>query len=69
MQQRLEQEMAESKRAAGESATGARQRSGEMKSEAEKKLEDTASQQKSQAEGKMAEEIEKAKRSARGLGE
>ncbi|HLZ34269.1 MAG TPA: hypothetical protein VKP13_09635 [Nitrospira sp.] len=67
MQQRLEQEMTQTKRAAGESAAGASQSSKEMKSEAEKKMEDTAGLHKSQAEGKMTEEIEKAKRKAQGL--
>jgi hypothetical protein len=67
MQQRLEQEMSQTKRATSETAAGTRQRSGEMKSEAEKKMEDTAGQHKSQAEGKMTEEIEKAKRKAQGL--
>ncbi len=52
MQQRLEQGMSQTKRATSESAAGAAQSSREMKSEAEKKMEDTAGQHKSQAEGK-----------------
>jgi hypothetical protein len=67
MQQRLEQEMSQTKRATSESAAGARRSSQEMESEAEKKMEDTARQHRSQAEGKMTEEIEKAKRKAQGL--
>lgn len=68
MQQKLEQEMSNAKRSASESSSSARQSGGSMKSEAEKKMEDTAAQHKSQAEGKMNEEIEKAKQKAQGMG-
>lgn len=69
MQQKLEQEMANTKRSATESSSGARQSASDVKSAAEKKMEDTAAQHKSQAEGKMTEEIEKAKRKAQGIGQ
>lgn len=69
MQQQLEQELANTKRSATESSTGARQNASDVKSAAEKKMEDTAAQHKSQAEGKMMEEIEKAKRKAQGIGQ
>lgn len=65
MQQKLEQELANTKRAATESSSGASQSASDVKSAAEKKMEDTAAQHKSQAEGKMTEEIERAKRKAR----
>lgn len=68
MQQKLEQEMSNAKRSAGESTSSARQGAGSMKSEAEKKMEETAAQHKSQAEGKMTEEIEKVKQKARDMG-
>lgn len=64
MQQKLDQEMANAKRSATESSSAARQGSGNVKSEAERKMEETAAQHKGQAEGKMTEEIEKAKRKA-----
>ncbi len=64
MQQKLDQEMANAKRSATESSSAARQGAGHVKSEAERKMEETAAQHKGQAEGKMTEEIEKAKRKA-----
>ncbi len=64
MQQKLDQEMANAKRSATESSSAARQGAGNVKSEAERKMEETAAQHKGQAEGKMTEEIEKAKRKA-----
>ncbi len=64
MQQKLDQEMANAKRSATESSSTARQGAGHVKSEAERKMEETAAQHKGQAEGKMTEEIEKAKRKA-----
>lgn len=64
MQQKLDQEMANAKRSAAESSSAARQGAGNVKSEAERKMEETAAQHKGQAEGKMTEEIEKAKRKA-----
>jgi F0F1-type ATP synthase membrane subunit b/b' len=67
MQQRLDQEMANARRSASESSPSAKQHADGMKSEAEKKMEDTATQHKSQAEGKMTEEIEKAKQKAQGM--
>ncbi len=69
MQQRLEQEMTNTKRSAADSSASAGQNAPNMKSEAEKKMEDTARQHKSQAEGQMTEEIEKAKRKAQGMGQ
>ena len=69
MQQKLEQELANTKRSATESSSGARRSSSDVKSAAEKKMEDTAAQHKSQAEGKMTEEIEKTKRKAQGIGQ
>ncbi|MBU6432556.1 MAG: hypothetical protein KGS09_07480 [Nitrospirae bacterium] len=69
MQQKLEQELANTKRSATESSSGASQSASDVKSAAEKKMEDTAAQHKSQAEGKMTEEIEKAKRRAQGIGQ
>lgn len=68
MQQKLDQEMANAKRSATESSSGAKKGASNVKSEAERKMEDTAAQHKGQAEGKMAEEIEKAKRKAQGAG-
>jgi F0F1-type ATP synthase membrane subunit b/b' len=68
MQQKLDQEMANSRRSASESVSSSRQGAGNMKSEAEKKMEETAAQHKSQAESKMTEEIEKAKQKAQGMG-
>lgn len=68
MQQRLDQEMANAKRSATESSSSARQGASNVKSEAERKMEETAAQHKGQAEGKMTEEIEKAKRKAQGAG-
>lgn len=68
MQQKLDQEMANAKRSATESTSAARQGASNVKSEAERKMEETAAQHKGQAEGKMAEEIEKAKRKAQGTG-
>lgn len=64
MQQKLDQEMANAKRSATESSSAVRQEAGNVKSEAERKMEETAAQHKGQAEGKMTEEIEKAKRKA-----
>lgn len=64
MQQKLDQEMANAKRSATESSSAARQGAGNVKSEAERKMEETTAQHKGQAEGKMTEEIEKAKRKA-----
>ena len=61
MQQRLDQELANTKRSASESVVGTRQGANSAKAEAERKMEETASQHRSQAEGKMTEEIEKAK--------
>lgn len=69
MQQKLEQEMANTKRSATESFSGARQSASDVKSAAEKKMEDTAAQHKSHAEGKMTKEIEQAKRKALGIGQ
>ncbi|MCS6293626.1 MAG: hypothetical protein H8J66_11185 [Nitrospira sp.] len=68
MQQKLDQEMANAKRSATESSSSARQEAGNVKSEAERKLEETTAQHKGQAEGKMTEAIEKAKRKAQGSG-
>ena len=68
MQQKLDQEMANAKRSASESSSNARQGAANVKSEAERKMEDTAAQHKAQAEGKMTEEIEKAKQKAQGMG-
>lgn len=68
MQQKLDQEMANAKRSATESSSSARQGAGNVKSEAERKMEEAAAQHKGQAEGKMTEEIEKAKRKAQGSG-
>ena len=68
MQQKLDQELANAKRSATESSSSAREGVGNVKSEAERKMEDTAAQHKGQAEGKMTEEIEKAKRKAQGAG-
>ncbi|MFO0705801.1 MAG: hypothetical protein U0412_03015 [Nitrospira sp.] len=68
MQQKLDQEMANAKRSASDAASGAKQGAGSVKSEAERKMEETAAQHKSQAEGKMTEEIEKAKQKAQGTG-
>jgi len=68
MQQKLDQELANAKRSATESSSSARQGAGNVKSEAERKMEETAAQHKSQAEGKITEEIEKAKRKAQGSG-
>ncbi|MEQ1795182.1 MAG: hypothetical protein ABL970_13440 [Nitrospira sp.] len=68
MQQKLDQELANTKRSATESTSSARQSASDVKSAAEQKMNDTAAQHKSQAEGKMAEEIEKAKRKAQGSG-
>jgi F0F1-type ATP synthase membrane subunit b/b' len=68
MQQKLDQEMANAKRSASESSSAARQGAANVKSEAERKMEDTAVQHKVQAEGKMTEEIEKAKQKAQGMG-
>ena len=68
MQQKLDQEMANAKRSATESTSGARQSASDVKSTAEQKMNDTAAQHKSQAEGKMTEEIEKAKRKTQGSG-
>lgn len=68
MQQKLDQELANTKRSAAESTSNARQSASDVKSAAEQKMNDTAAQHKSQAEGKMAEEIEKAKRKAQGSG-
>lgn len=68
MQQKLDQEMANSQRSATESTTSARQAASGKKSEAEQKMNDMAAQHKSQADSKMAEEIEKAKRKAQGAG-
>jgi hypothetical protein len=63
MQQKIDQEMANAKRSATESSSSARQGAGNVKSEAERKMEETAAQHKGQAEGKLTEEIEKVKRS------
>lgn len=68
VQQKLDQEMANAKRSATESSSSVRQGAGNVKSEAEWKMEETVAQHKGQAEGKMAEEIEKAKRKAQGAG-
>lgn len=68
MQQKLDQEMANAKRSATESSSSARQGAGNVKSEAERKMEETAAQHKGQAEGKMTEGIEKAKQKALGVG-
>jgi hypothetical protein len=68
MQQRLDQEMANAKRSATESTSNVRQGAGNVKSEAERKMEETAAQHKSQAEAKMTEEIEKAKQKSQGMG-
>ncbi len=68
MQQKLDQEMANARRSASESSSSARQGVGNVKSEAERKMEDTTAQHKSQAEAKMAEEIEKAKQKAHSMG-
>lgn len=68
MQQKLDQELANTKRSAAESTSNARQSASDVKSAAEQKMNDTAAQHKSQAEGKMAEEIEKAKRKAKESG-
>ena len=59
MQQKLDQELANTKRSATESTSKARESASDVKSAAEQKMNDTAAQHKSQAEGKMAEEIEK----------
>lgn len=67
MQQKLEQELANTKRAATESSSSARQSAIDVKSAAERKLEETAAQHKSQTEGKLTEEIEKKKRKAQGI--
>ena len=67
MQQKLEQELANTKRAATESSSAARQSASNVKSAAERKLEETAAQHKSQTEGKLTEEIEKKKRKAQGI--
>lgn len=69
MQQRLEQEMAATKRSATDSTSSARQAASDKKSEAEQKMNETAAQHKSQADNKLTEEIEKAKRKAQGLGQ
>lgn len=66
MQQKLDQEMANAKRSASESSSNTRQGASNMKTEAERKMDDEAAQHRSQAEGKMTEEIEKAKRKAMG---
>jgi F0F1-type ATP synthase membrane subunit b/b' len=68
MQQKLDQEMANAKRSATESSSSARQGAGNVKSEAERKLEETEAQHKSQAEGKLTEAIEKAKRKSQESG-
>jgi len=68
MQQKLDQELANTKRSATESTSKARESASDVKSAAEQKMSDTAAQHKSQAEGKMTEEIEKAKRKAQGAG-
>ena len=62
MQQKLDQEMANTKRSASESASGTRQSADDVASDAERKMEEAAIQHKSQAEAKMAEETEKAKK-------
>jgi hypothetical protein len=69
MQQKLEQEMANTKRFATESSSGACQNASDVKSAAEWKMSETAAQHKSQAEDKMTEQIEKAKRKAQGIGQ
>jgi len=66
--QSLGNESSDAKRSATESSSSARQRAGNVKSEAERKMEETAAQHKGQAEGKMTEEIKKAKRKAQGSG-
>lgn len=68
MQQKLDQEMTNSKRSATESTSNARQEASDKKSEAEQKMNDMAAQHKSQADSKLTEEIEKAKRKAQGAG-
>ena len=68
MQQKLDQELANTKRSATESSSSARQGAGNVKSEAEGKLEETEAQHKGQAERKMTEAIEKAKRKAQESG-
>ena len=67
MQQKLDQEMTNARRSASESSSSAQQSVGNVKSEAEKKMEDAAAQHRSQAEGKMTEGIEKAKQKAQGM--
>lgn len=69
MQQKLEQEMATTKRSATESSSSARQNASDVKSVAEQRMSETAAQHKSQAESKMTEEIEKARRKAQGIGQ
>jgi len=67
MQQKLDQELANTKRFATESNSSTRQGASNVQSEAERKMEDLAAQQKSQAEGKMTEQTEKAKKKSQGV--
>jgi hypothetical protein len=64
----LGNESSDAKRPATESSSSARQGAGNVKSEAERKMEETAAQHKGQADGNTTEEIEKAKRKAQESG-
>ncbi len=67
MQQKLDQEMANARRAASESSSSTRRNANDVTTDAERKMDDLATQHKSQAERTLAEEIEKSKKKPQGM--